>query len=310
MVTLTGCGYVGDPLPPALRRPAPVTDLAAVQRGAKLIVQFTLPKATTEGLELRGDEDIELRVGPVDGGFDAGVWLSGADRVAVKAEQGAVRADVDAGKYAGRTIVLGARIHGPKGRDAGWSNLLALPVVEPLGTPTKLAAANAPDSVRLTWAGAAGEFHIFRRVAGTAAWVYQGNSAQTGFSDPHIEYGAKYEYFVQAVQKVDENKFAESEISETLQFQPMDKYPPQIPTGLSAAAGTRSVELVWERNTDKDMAFYRVYRDGKRVADDVAATSFSDGQVETGKTYQYQVSAVDTAGNESGLSAPIEAGVS
>ena len=188
--------------------------------------------------------------------------------------------------------------------------MVPLVVVKPLGTPARPGAANAPDAVRLTWTGEAPEFHIYRRVAGSATWVFQGNSAEQGFTDPLIEYGTKYEYFVQAVQKTDENKFAESDLSEVLVFQPADKFPPAIPTGLSAAAGTRSVELVWERNVDKDMAFYRLYRDGKRVGDNLVSASFSDTEAEAGKVYKYQVSAVDSAGNESGLSVPIESGVS
>jgi len=46
---LSGCGYVAGPLPPLANIPARVTDLAAVQRGGKLIVQFTVPQLTTEG---------------------------------------------------------------------------------------------------------------------------------------------------------------------------------------------------------------------------------------------------------------------
>ena len=114
-----------------------------------------------------------------------------------------MRADVAAARYTGRTVVPGVRMHGPKGRDSGWGNMVPLVVVKPLGTPARPGAANAPDAVRFTWTADAGEFHIFRRVACSAAWawVFQGNSTENGFTDPLIEYGTKYEYFVQAVQK-------------------------------------------------------------------------------------------------------------
>jgi hypothetical protein len=308
---LAGCGYVGDPLPPALRRPMAVRDLAAVERGDRIIIQFTLPKLTTEGLELRGDEDIELRAGTVEGTtFDSNQWLGSSERIAVRPEEGAVRADLDARRYAGRMLVIGARIHGPKGRDAGWSNFVVLPVVAPLATPANFKAADGPDSIHLTWQAPGGEFHIFRRVAGTSAWLYQGNSVELGFSDPAIEFGTQYEYFVQAVRKVDDNRFAESDLSDVVSFTATDRFPPAIPSGVSAAPGVKTVELVWDRNTERDLAFYRVYRDGVKIADNVTQASFSDETVEAGKTYRYQVSAVDTAGNESGQSAAIEAGVS
>jgi hypothetical protein len=300
---------VGDPLPPALRKPMQVRDLAAVEHGSKIIIQFTLPKLTTEGLDVRGDEDVELRAGTLEGTtFELNPWVSSSARLDVKAKDGAVLTEVDATKYENRLLVIGVRVHGPKGRDAGWS-IVVLPVVTPLTVPTSVKAENAPDAVRLTWLAPAGEFRVFRRVKGTTPWLYQGNSLELGFTDPTVDFGTEYEYFVQSVRKVDDNKFAESDLSDVVAIEPVDKFAPATPVGLSAASGTRTIELVWERNTEKDMAFYRVYRDGSRLADNVAAASFSDDGAEAGKTYKYQVSAVDTAGNESALSAPIEAAI-
>src|SRR5438067_1335818 len=48
----TGCGYIGEPLPPLANIPARVNDLAAVQRGSRIFVQFTIPSHTTEGVRL------------------------------------------------------------------------------------------------------------------------------------------------------------------------------------------------------------------------------------------------------------------
>src|ERR1035438_1387784 len=80
---LTGCGYVGEPLPPALRRPVLVNDLAAVQVGSNIVIQFTIPKITTEDLPIKGGEDIELRVGPQ--APDMASWQRTSDRETVSA---------------------------------------------------------------------------------------------------------------------------------------------------------------------------------------------------------------------------------
>jgi fibronectin type 3 domain-containing protein len=72
---------------------------------------------------------------------------------------------------------------------------------------------------------------------------------------------------------------------------------------VSAVPGTRSIELVWNRSTEKDFASYRIYRDGKKIADGLTAPSYSDRDVQPRMKYSYQVSAVDTAGNESAKSA-------
>src|SRR5262245_52516776 len=75
---LTGCGYVGDPLPPALHIPEKVTDLRVVQRGDRVFIEFTLPQLTTEGLPIRKIGGIDLRAGAVEPPFSADRWMSSA----------------------------------------------------------------------------------------------------------------------------------------------------------------------------------------------------------------------------------------
>src|SRR5207245_8889677 len=87
--------------------------------------------------------------------------------------------------------------------------------------------------------------------------------------------------------------------------------PPAVPAGLNAIAATQNIELVLDRNTEPDMALYRLYRaagDGKleKIADIAETPSYSDRKVESGKHYRYAVTAVDRAGNESKQSEPAE----
>lgn len=58
----SGCGYIGEPLPPALHIPQPVVDLSAIERGSKIFVQFTLPSHTTENLEIRKPVTAQLGI--------------------------------------------------------------------------------------------------------------------------------------------------------------------------------------------------------------------------------------------------------
>ena len=72
-----------------------------------------------------------------------------------------------------------------------------------------------------------------------------------------------------------------------------------------------SIELTWGRDTEPDLAGYRIYRaeaggEFKKVGETAEAPSYSDRQIEAGKKYRYKVSAFDTAGNESKQSAEIE----
>ncbi len=84
LILLAGCGYIGEPLTPALNIPVRIDNLQALQRGGQVIIDFTVPQMTTEGLLLKGLGQIELRAGP--GGatpFDLAGWVAGAGRIEV-----------------------------------------------------------------------------------------------------------------------------------------------------------------------------------------------------------------------------------
>jgi fibronectin type 3 domain-containing protein len=178
-------------------------------------------------------------------------------------------------------------------------------VVPALPVPEDLVITDAPDAAHLEWHAAAPQFRIFRRLSNEVNWSLIGTSDKPSYTDNTIEYGKTYQYFAQSIQKID-NQYAESEIPPFTTFTPVDKFPPAVPAGLSAVPGTRSIELVWDRNTEKDLASYRVYRDGQKVAEGVTAPAFSDKDAKPGVKYGYQVSAVDNAGNESAKSAVAE----
>jgi len=307
-VALAGCGYVGDTLPPALSRPELVRDLAAVERGSNIVIQFTLPKITTEGITLKGgaDRDIELRAGAPPVPFNMDTWVRTSARVAVPQDMPLARVEVPAAPYYGKTVDIAVNVHGPGGRTVGWSQFVILPVVPALPTPEGLEASDAPDAIHLEWRAAAPEFRIFRKLVADPNWMQIGTSTKPSYTDGTITYGKTYQYIVQSIRKTD-NTYAESELSDVKTFQPVDKFPPAVPAGVSTVPGTRSIELVWDRNTEKDFAAYRVYRDGKKIADSLTAPSFSDRDVQRGVKYEYRVSAVDTAGNESAKSPLAEA---
>jgi len=309
---LTGCGYPGEPLPPALNRPVPVVDLSAVERGSKIIVHFTLPDITTEGLPLRTSPDVDLRIGPAPPGrWQTPEWERISERVpadAVRIEGRSVDATVDASKFYGTPVVIGVRLRGPSGHDAGWARFESLTVVPALVRPEDVQVKNAPDAVLIDWHGAAPEFRIFRRLAGESNWNEAGRSNKPSYLDTGIESGKTYQYYVQGIEKAGE-KYAESEPSATASIKSVDQFAPAVPAGLMVVPATTTIELVWERNTEKDFAAYRIYRDGQKLAGDLSAPSFSDKDVRPGTKYRYQVSAVDTSGNESAQSAPVEAAI-
>jgi hypothetical protein len=308
---LTGCGYPGEPLPPALKRPVRIVDLNAVERGSKLFIQFTIPTITTEGAPVKGVEPLDVRIGPPPAGrVDMNVWARDAQRIPqaqIKRSPPIATIEIDAAPFYNKTILLAARALSPKGDDAGWSNPVAFPVVPALPKPAGVDWKNAPDAVRLTWHAAAPQFRIFRKQSEKADYGALGTADKPEYLDTGITYGTTYDYLLQSIEKVNDERYAESDPTELPSVKPEDKFPPAVPGGLTAVPGAKSIELVWNRNTDRDFASYRIYRDGKLLAGNIVSLAYSDRDVKPGITYTYQLSAVDTAGNESQKSAPVSA---
>jgi hypothetical protein len=212
---LIGCGYVGDPLPPALKRPIRVEDLAAVERGSKIVIRFTIPKVTTENLPIKDkdDEDVELRIGPPDDPFDLANWRRTSDRIPVSTKSAAASIEVSASKWYGKTVDIAVNVHGSSGNSVGWSAFVILPVVPALPVPEGVVATDAPDAIHLEWHAAAPEFRVFRRLADEVNWTLIGTSNKPLYTDAMIDYGKTYQYEVQSIEKTDD-KYAESELRE------------------------------------------------------------------------------------------------
>ncbi len=86
----------------------------------------------------------------------------------------------------------------------------------------------------------------------------------------------------------------------------VDSGPPTVPTALSASAvTTTSVELTWNGSTDatSGLAYYNIYRNGS-LTDSSTATTYELEGLNAGQTYDFTISAVDVAGNESSQSTP------
>lgn len=305
---LCGCGYMGEPLPPALNRPERVLDLSALEHGSNIIVQFTIPTITTEGLPVNSkDRDIELRAGPYVTNMET--WQRTSDRIPVAVTDPRAKVahvEVPAMQYYGKTVDIAVNVHGPEGHSVGWSKFAIVQVVPALPTPQALTTSDVPDGVQLEWHAAAPEFRVFRKLVADINWTLLGTATKPSYTDNMIDYDKTYQYMVQSIEKTEQG-YAESDLSDVTSIRPVDKYPPAVPAGVTAVPGTRTIELVWDRNTEKDFAGYRIYRDGKRIAEGLAAPAFTDRDVQPRVTYRYEVSAVDTAGNESPRSPAVQA---
>jgi hypothetical protein len=307
---LSGCGYNGEPAYPLLNIPEKVKDLRAVQRGASIVYQFTLPDLTTEGKQSRIGE-VEIRVGEAGGDpFEEGAWAARSIRVGADPDaSGQVQGKIPAAPWAGKDVALAVKVRGENRKDLGWSTFQILSVIEPLPAPSVLRAEPVAAGVRVSWSGPTAQYRVFRRGPVDKELLLLGTVDGLEWVDSATEYGKPYRYVVQASRTAGRSE-AESEVSEPVDVTPEDRFPPATPVGLSAIAAAEKIELVWERNTEADLAGYSVYRAAAggefEKAAEVDSPAYSDMKLELGKTYRYAVSALDRLGNESARSEPVE----
>jgi hypothetical protein len=141
------------------------------------------------------------------------------------------------------------------------------------------------------------------------------------FTDTQFEFGHTYFYLIRSAATMEGNAL-ESDDSEPLVVTPVDIFPPSTPQNIVAAVasatpdGAPEVDLSWSINPETDLAGYRVYRSereddkGELVTPDLLLSpAYRDTSVRLGGRYWYRVTAVDRAGNESALSAPVLADV-
>jgi hypothetical protein len=148
-----------------------------------------------------------------------------------------------------------------------------------------------------------------------------GESAEPSFRDTQFEFGKKYIYTVRSLIQIPDGTRASAD-SNAVVVSPKDIFPPSAPQGLVIVFVTVNAqvpahfELSWAINPETDIAGYNVYRSeqkstrGERQNSSLLPTpAFRDMTALPGRRYFYSVTAVDTAGNESPVSAPVSAGV-
>jgi hypothetical protein len=308
---LSGCGYVAGPLTPFANIPARVADLAAVQRGGKLIVQFAVPQLTTEGVAIKQPPSFDLRIGPGPAPFTATQWASEAKQIPPVAAAGAtVRYSVPCAEWSGKGVTIAVRVVGANGKDAGWSNFANVDVITPPSQPVDIHAEMTRGGLRLTWRPNGDHFRVLRSLATSEKYDQVAEVTEPEWTDKAAEIGTRYRYLVQTFVPQSGNRAAESDLSEPLEVTP-EAVAPAAPNGLRAVAGPNSIELAWDPADETGIKGYRVYRAPaggafERIAETGAIPTYSDHTAEHGKTYRYAIAAVGATGKEGPQSAPLE----
>jgi hypothetical protein len=133
------------------------------------------------------------------------------------------------------------------------------------------------------------------------------------FADRNFAFGVPGRYVVRAVASTS-GAAVESLDSQVVDVVLKDTFPPAVPDGATAVGGPDLITLIWNPNRELDLLGYKVWRRLEAAGEFVLLTpqpilenTYADPAVEKGKRYEYAISAVDRASNESARSAAVSA---
>jgi predicted small lipoprotein YifL len=189
-----------------------------------------------------------------------------------------------------------------RGRPGSASTPLSIPLVDLPPSPKEVKARVTEKALILEW-DAAEKATGYNVYAGDDVVQPINNSALTAptFEHPGVGFGQEQCYRVRSIALVD-GVSLEGEPSAPHCVTPRDEFPPAAPRGLAAVPTAGQISLIWDANTEKDLAGYLVLRGDAPDAPltaitpaPIRETSYRDETVKPGMRYIYAIVAVDTA---------------
>jgi hypothetical protein len=334
---MPSCAVPGAPMPPSLQLPRPVEDLNFVRKGTRVVLSWAPPSQTTEHLLLRhpGVTYICRTIGQYPVNECKMVKRLSPDEVATvtdKNREKAIFEDVLPADAIGASgfATYSIDVFNDRGRSAGLSNQVRVPLAYTLPPPQDLRATVTTNGPVLQWnavqsptvAGLTFQYRVMRRLDGTPNFsqvqdVRADSAGAKSLVDGGFEWEKRYDYKLVPITQIAGQNGAplevEGEDSPTVSVTVKDIFPPAQPAGVQAvfsSVGQKPfLDLTWTPNTETDLAGYEVFRhEGSSepvmiTAQPVKAPSFRDDNVKLGTKYFYSVLAIDLRGNRSSRSA-------
>ena len=194
------------------------------------------------------------------------------------------------------------------GRPGSTAGRVTVPLVDPPSPPSGVSVQAREAGLTLSWtapvpslevAAAPVKFNVYSEPAG--APVNPAPLDSPAFERAGVEFGKEECFVVRSVVSTMAVPI-ESAVSERVCVTAADTFPPAAPKGLQAVASTGAINLIWDANTEADLAGYVVLR-GEAPGDKLQAltpapirdTTFRDTTAQPGTRYVYAIVAVDRA---------------
>ncbi len=341
------CGKRKPPLPPVERIPQRTEELSGTQRGNQVILMWPAPlRNASEGSvqSIRRADVYRVAEKPTaplpltEDQFAARAILVGSVSYDEIRKAGPTLTYVDTLELAGQPARLryAIRYVNAAGQRAAFSNFFLMePAARVAEPPTLVQTGNeySETAITINWTPPAKNidqstppnllgYNVYRVLESKpdveAKPLNREPVTVTQFADKTFKFDEHYSYFVRSVSLGTEGKPVESLDSNSLPFSQRDKYPPAVPDMPEPGVAPGRVSVFWSANSEPDLAGYILYRstDPNQPKPWTVITppgfdkiTFTDTNVENGKTYFYYVRAIDKAGNQSDPSKVVSATV-
>lgn len=329
------CGKRKPPLPP-IESVSQRIEISGIQRGSLVALSWTLPggNAADKSLLKIKRADIYRLAEPLD----APTFVSEEEfasrstlisSVPITAEDFAKKEFTfnDSLQFAGQPARLryAVRFVNEAGQKASFSNFLLIePTAKLAEEPTLLAAQVSQDAVSLKWTAPQRNvdgskpvnilgYNVYRTENEATKILNSAPLATDSYADSFFEFKKEYAYFVRTVSLGSDGNPVESSDSNKIVVKPKDTFAPQPPSAITIAAAPKNLSIFFAVNAEKDVVGYRIYRSTESnkpkaewsllTPEILSRNTFQDASVESGVTYFYYLTAVDSANN---ISAPSE----
>ena len=339
LLVCIACGTPGAPQPPSLQLPRPVDDLAGERKGTRVVLAWTPPEETTDKQTLRrtGATRIcrALNEFPMAQCRGVVAELKPSDMTSQGPSGRKPKVayeDVIAGSAMGpnRFASYAVEVFNDRGRSAGLSNQVRVPLAPTLPAPGDLRAAVTPAGVILHWTGTSRSqlspelqnyefrYRVYRKAEGKTNYSLIEevplNGSEITVPDRSFDWEQTYDYKVASVTLLPQavarsQSEVEGDDSPVVQIKVHDVFPPARPVGLQAVfsgVGQKPfIDLSWDPNSESDLQGYFVFREegGQQPTaldkEPVRTPSYRDENVQPGHKYTYFIRAVDVRGNVS-----------
>ena len=325
------CGKRKPPLPP-IEKVSQRIEISGIQRGNIVSLSWTLPDGNASKNSLLNINRADVY--RLAESLSAPAFLSEeefASRSTLISSVPISKEDFDKKQFvfndtlqfAGQPARLryAVRFVNEAGQKAAFSNFLLIePTARLAEQPSSLSAKVSEAAIMLRWQPPLKNVDGSQPVNLLGYNIYRTDNEETkilnkttintdDYKDAFFEFGKKYKYYIRTVSLGIDGNPVESLDSNTVEVNPIDTFPPKPPGAITIAAAPKTLSLFFAVNVEKDVVGYKIYRTSNpnqpksewqlMTPELLTGNTFQDSDIESGKTYYYYLTAVDSADNKS-----------